>query len=246
MNDHTAYVYDGSFQGLLTCIFQAFDEKADPAEIRTDDKTLLPCVFVETDESKALRVKNWLMRALGREFAETVSLAYLSRVEGAETDILRYVRLAHVRGKNVARDLCDPLVHRVCRLATSVNREKHRIIEFLRFSDYDGWLMSVINPKHFVLPLIAGHFERRFPNEKYFIYDETHGAALSHENGETKIFPVAGFTAAPPTAEEEKFRRLWKLFYDTIEIKERRNHKLRMQHLPKRFWKNITELCGEL
>ena len=36
-----------------------------------------------------------------------------------------------------------------------------------------------------------------------------------------------------PSAEEAQYRRLWKRFYDTIEIKERRNPKLRMSNMPK-------------
>lgn len=242
-----AYIYDGSLEGLLTCVFRAFELREEPAEIRADDRTLFRRVTVETDESKAERVKKRLLRSFGRDFTETLALVYLSGEAGAETDILRYVRLAFERNGAQARDLCDPLVHKMTKLAHAVSREAHRIIEFLRFSDYDGTLVSVINPKYFVLPLIAKHFERRFPNENYFIYDEVHGSALSHEKGKnSELFPVSAFTAAEATEQEQKFRKLWKLFYDTIEIKERHNPKLRVQHLPKRFWKNVTELCDEL
>lgn len=240
------YVYDGSFDGLLTCVFRAFEQKETPAEIRADDKTLFECAYVDTDEAKAARVRKSLRKNFGAEFLETLALVYLSGEADAATDVLRYVRLAFARGRGVTRDLCDPLVYKMTKLARAVRREAHRIIEFLRFSDYDGTLVAVINPKYFVLPLIARHFAQRFPNENYFIYDEQHHAALSHVGGKTELRPVDEFTAAPPTAEEEKFRKLWKLFYDTIEIKARRNHKLRMQHMPKRFWKNVTELCNEL
>ena len=31
------------------------------------------------------------------------------------------------------------------------------------------------------------------------------------------------------------------MFYDTIEVPGRRNHKCRMTHMPKRYWKHMTE-----
>lgn len=240
---NTVYVYDGSFRGFLTCVFRAFDSKEDPADVRTDDRTLLPVLRIETDDVKAARVGKWV-RSLGGYAVEIVTRAFLSREVGADADVIRFLKLANARGADVTRDMCDPLVMKLTRLAKSVGRERARIVEFLRFSDYDGNLAAVVNPKYFVLPLIVRHFEQRFPNENYFIYDEVHGAALAHEKGgASEIFPLSSFTAARPTDEEKRFRTLWKLFYDTIEIKERRNHRLRMQHLPKRFWKNVTELA---
>ena len=42
-----------------------------------------------------------------------------------------------------------------------------------------------------------------------------------------------------------QYRHLWKRFYDTIEIKERRNPKLRMSNMPKRYWETMTEFQDE-
>ena len=40
---------------------------------------------------------------------------------------------------------------------------------------------------------------------------------------------------------EKLFQELWKSYYDTINIKERKNLKVHMQFLPKRFWKFLPE-----
>ena len=50
---------------------------------------------------------------------------------------------------------------------------------------------------------------------------------------------------AAPSAAEAQYRRLWKTFYDTIEIKERHNPKLRQTHMPKRYWETMTEFQDE-
>ena len=50
---------------------------------------------------------------------------------------------------------------------------------------------------------------------------------------------------AAPGEEEAQYRRLWKRFYDTVEIRERHNPKLRQTHMPKRYWDTMTEFQDE-
>ena len=50
---------------------------------------------------------------------------------------------------------------------------------------------------------------------------------------------------APPDEAEKRYRRLWRCFYDTIAIRERENPKLRMSHMPKRFWPLLPELQSD-
>ena len=35
---------------------------------------------------------------------------------------------------------------------------------------------------------------------------------------------------------------LWLRFYDSIAIDERKNEKLRIQNMPKKYWKNLPEM----
>ncbi|MDR1181486.1 MAG: DUF4130 domain-containing protein, partial [Bacteroidales bacterium] len=43
-------------------------------------------------------------------------------------------------------------------------------------------------------------------------------------------------------AEEEcYFQATWKQYLQSISIKERKNPNLQRQHMPKRFWKYLTE-----
>ena len=102
-------------------------------------------------------------------------------------------------------------------------------------------LGAEIAPRNRVLPLLRGHFCERCYNETFFIYDRTHHEALLYANGRSRIVPLASFEAAPPDAEEAAYRKLWTRFYDTIAIRERENPKLRMTHMPKRYWDTMTE-----
>ena len=67
-----AYIYDGSFDGMLCCIFTAIAKKELPTDIfpETDPQfSLCPPRFIETDPEKARRVRGSIPGSplLGRE-----------------------------------------------------------------------------------------------------------------------------------------------------------------------------------
>ena len=41
--------------------------------------------------------------------------------------------------------------------------------------------------------------------------------------------------------DEIYFQNLWKCFYNTISIKERKNPRLQMQYMPKKYWQDLIE-----
>ena len=116
---------------------------------------------------------------------------------------------------------------------------------FVRFSDIGGVLAAEIEPKNRVLPLLRGHFCQRCHDETFFLYDRTHREALFYADGHSAIVPLEEFVMAPPDETEKRYRRLWRCFYDTIAIRERENPKLRMSHMPKRFWPLLTEFQAD-
>ena len=123
--------------------------------------------------------------------------------------------------------------------------EVHLLKGFVRFSDFEGTLAGEIKPKNRVLPLLRPHFCDRMYNEVFLLYDRTHREALAHRPGQWAILPLDEFKMAAPSAQEAQYRRLWKRFYDTIEIKERHNPRLRMTNMPKRYWETMTEFQDE-
>lgn len=62
---NVAYCYDGSFEGLLCCIFESFEKKERPVSIQPEGMgqlTLYPPRAVQTELSKARRVEAGLRR----------------------------------------------------------------------------------------------------------------------------------------------------------------------------------------
>ena len=248
MADHLnlAYRYDGSFDGLLCCVFESYEKKEIPAQIIPPGVvTLYPVREVATDCHKARRVLVSIPKQMGRQALEMVQKAFLTCLEDKERYILLFLRLGYQHGRAVNSMLADEVVNTLFKAVKHLTNESNRFIEFVRFSIINGVLVAQIEPKNFVLPMIAPHFCQRLPNERFFIHDQTHGMALVYEPGQWAIIPADRVELPDFDEEELAYQRLWKLFYETIAVEGRINPRLRMTHMPKRYWRNMTEFATQ-
>lgn len=240
-----SYVYDGTLEGLLCCAFESFQKKENPAEIRTEQTEQLSLYRnrqIITDPERARRVHKGIVRIAFDQAYELIELGFLTCHPQKERLILDFMRLAMQRGKQALSMLTDPTVSALQQAVSALQRESHKFIGFVRFSEYDGILLSFIEPKNRVLSLMATHFADRFPNEQLMICDTSHQEALLARAGEYSIVPLQAFDIPREEAREQQYRVLWKTFYDAIAIEHRGNPQCRMNMMPKRYWKNLTEM----
>lgn len=238
------YQYDGSFDGLLCCVFESYEKREIPEDIVPPDApqtTLLPVKEILTDTQKAERVLTSIPRTMGYPALEFVQHAFLTCLEKKERYILLFLRMGYQYGPSVMNMLADDVVNTLFKAVKHLNNESHLLKGFVRFSIFNGALVAEIEPKNYVLPLLTQHFCERYPEERFLIHDKTHSMALIYQPYRSEIIPIEGLQMPEPDAEEESFRELWRLFYKTIEIQGRHNPKCRMTHMPKRYWNNLTE-----
>ena len=57
----------------------------------------------------------------------------------------------------------------------------------------------------------------------------------------TDLFPEGKLDENLMAEDEKLYQELWKGYFKSMTIKERINLKLHRQHLPKRYWKYLTE-----
>lgn len=242
---NVVYVYDGSFEGLLCCIFESFASKEFPVMIFNESEAN-PSLFsqkkIETDLVKFQRVKKGIITKISIDAYELITDVYFSCHPKKEVLICDFARMGFQIGRKVTKYLSDKCVSAMQKAARQLHNEAHLFKGFVRFLDHRGVLTAIIEPKNFVLPLIAPHFTNRYSGETFMIYDKSHAFALIHRPGEWKILPIQQFTEPPAEEGEQKIRSLWKLFYDTMAIKERENPTCRRNHMPKRFWSHMTEM----
>lgn len=250
MPDRSAliYCYDGSFEGLLCCVFESYYNKEAPSDVISQSEPvplLLPVKTINTDEDKASRVQRSIPQKMGRETFLFIRKAFLTCHPLKDLLILQFLRLGYQYGKSVLNMLTDDTVHKLCAAVRHLENEAHLYQGFVRFSETNGALTAKIEPKNIVLPLIAHHFCERFSEERFLIHDITHDMALIYENKSMTITSVEELELPSPDENEMKFRALWRLFYDTIEIKGRHNPRCRQTHMPKRYWRYLTEMSRE-
>ena len=239
-----AYRYDGSFEGLLSCVYESYYQKELPAMIFSDgeaQETLFPVREIITSPAAAQKVERSIGRSISKEALRLVRVSYLSCMAEREVTILRFLRMGYKIGPTVTSMLADDTVRVITKSVQNVLSESHYYREFLRFSEYNGVLVATIEPKNFVLPLTSPHFCDRFPGEQFLIYDKSHSWAFVYQNGERNLIPLEHLELPEVGAEERQYRILWKRFYDTIAIEGRINPKLRMGNMPKRYWRHMTE-----
>ena len=239
-----AYRYDGSFEGFLCCVFDSFYRRELPAAILPDEmpqETLYPEHWVETDKQHAERVYNSFRSKISPAAAAFIAEAFLSCQPEKERLLLRFIRLGYRYRGAVLDCLADDTVNALTKAVKYLNNEAHFFKEFLRFSEQNGTLAAIIEPQNRVLPLLAEHFCSRYPEERFLIFDSTHREALVYQPYEPVILPLEDFSLPRPEEQEARYRALWKRFYDSVAIEGRYNPKCRMGHMPKRYWRNMTE-----
>lgn len=241
------YVYDGSFQGLLCCVFRSYTQREIPASIQPDmtgqtgQMSLFASCFIESDRQQYERVLASVPKRIGANALTLIRNVYLSCLEEKEMHILRFLRFGYANGPRVLRMLSNDYIAPLLKAQSALRNEAHMFKEFCRFSDASGILISKIAPKNMVLPHLAEHFCSRLRNESFAIYDEVHDMVLLGDHGRAKIMWVEQFEMPDPSPEELVFRRLWKMYYNTIPIAARENRRCQMSHMPKRYWANMTE-----
>ncbi|MDR2571766.1 MAG: TIGR03915 family putative DNA repair protein, partial [Oscillospiraceae bacterium] len=188
-----AYLYDGSFEGLLCCVYESYYQKELPSMIfchSQAQETLFPVKEIITDQEHAQKVKHSIGASISKEALRLVQLCYFSIMENREITILNFLRMGYKIGPTITNMLANDTVSAITKTARNVSSESHYYKEFLRFSDYNGALVAIIEPKNFVLPMIINHYCDRFPSEQFLIYDESHKHAIVYHNFKSAIIPL--------------------------------------------------------
>ena len=265
----TIFIFDGTMDGLLTAVFDAFALKLQPEMLLREGEQLpLFCDFthqVTTDEEKARRVWTGLEQRLSRGGLQIITISWQSEERELPHHLFNYIYKVFCQPKgarSIEHNASDPDVLHVRNTCRRVLHESQRMKQFLRFQKAkDGTYLGVVSPDHNVLPLIIEHFHDRFGDQPWLIYD-------AHRHyGYYYAPPVeAKAKAAPPvriTFENESaipfdledgrlnedllsendqlFQELWRTYFKAICIKERINPRKQLSDMPRRYWKYMTE-----
>jgi probable DNA metabolism protein len=242
------YVYDDSFEGLLTSIYEAYYSSHKPEEIAAhwefEPSLLTEPVYIKSDTEKSDKVYNAIKTKISKDALKQVYYTYLSEINGSSTAAFKYIRLGFKLGKEVDLHLHNDIVLNIHNINKKVSYECHRMLGFVRFKCIDELYYSPIEPDHNILGLIASHFASRLPNENWIIHDLKRDLAVFYNKTEWIVTPFNKEKAQDffKPSENELYESLWKEFFKTIAIEDRKNPRLQKRSMPVRYWKHLTEI----
>jgi len=243
--NHLIVLFDGTFDGLLTVIYNRFYENIRPAYVYRDGyvQQMLGAAMmnVETDYAKSAKVYDAIVKKISNGALHTAYQAHLRDDPEIFTSIYRYIIFGFKVRRDLDKYMKEDFVLNVQSAAKNVSREANLSREFIRFKETkSNVLYAEMGPVNNVLPIVANHFANRFLGLKWIITDKKRGiSAVSNGEG----FLITDMPANPLEFmdNEDEIIALFKAFHKTIAVESRINEKLQTQLLPKRYRRYLSE-----
>lgn len=240
------YYYDGTFDGLLTAVYESYYSTSVPDRIlrcRSVQQSILDRdIDITTDSEKASKVYQAIHKKISYDALRNVYDAYLSELDEIDTFIYRYLRFGFKKGKSVDLYLTSEEVLKVHSAAKKVRSESHLMLGLLRFRKLSGDLYyAPYSPVYNITALISRHFVRRLSDQFWIIHDTQRNLASVYNMKECVLTDLPAELQNQSANADDQFEELWKKYFDSICIKDKINPKLQKRNMPSRYWKYLVE-----
>jgi probable DNA metabolism protein len=249
----TTLFYDGTFEGLLSAVFEIYERKLTLVKLQKGERyhsaLFEEVLTVTTSEVHSNRVLKGLQQKLSPAGVQRLYMAHIAEMENEENNLVGYIRYVFDSPKNIEDDYGNRFVMRLSELIRMIRREKHRMEAFVRFQKLkDETFYATIEPDFNVLPLLVKHFRNRYADQKWIIYDTKRNYGVYYNLHDTEYINLdfstvnkPGDVAAAFTEDESIYQSLWQNYFKSVNIPARKNTKLHIRHIPKRYWRHLTE-----
>ncbi|HQA52868.1 MAG TPA: TIGR03915 family putative DNA repair protein [Spirochaetota bacterium] len=250
------YIYDGSFDSLISLCAELIAAKTIPDNIMPEEKSheyLFDKIHLSFNQNLYDRLNSKLNQISKKAYAD-ICAAFLSETEGMEIKIYNYIQtvLRLSLEKNISQqkiddyleNFADSSIRELNQLSKKVYIERHRFLGLIRFSELsDKTLYAQFEPDHNITLILAPHFKTRLPNDNWIIHDLSRGigAVYDKEKNDYILCCLENSSEIIHSEEENAFRKIWQRYWKEIAIPERKNPKCQLNFMPKRYWKHLTE-----
>ena len=228
-------VYDGTFEGFLSLVYEVYYEKLKPIKIY---KTLPNEIIFEeiksigTMELYSIKVLDAIKTNFPKELIQRILNIFMCDSKEFEMALLEYIIIGFKESKQLY-NINNSCVFFLNSLEKELFRNVHKLTGFIRFEELeDGTLYAKVESKFNVLYFLGKHFLKRFNNQNFIIHDLNRRIAFVKINETFSIQEVAFFDEPNYSSNEQKFQKLWKSFFNGVTLKERINPKLQQQLVP--------------
>ncbi len=238
MNAAKILVYDGSFNGFLTAVFTAFEEKIAVADIQRSQRSqsglFSESKTIITHKVKAKRVWDAIQKK-NHNTIRVIYFTFLSERKNIEMLLYSYIRDIFKNGETEASKMSDQLVSKINQLSEMVAREKYRLEAALKFEQTkDEAFFATISPDYNILPLISKHFRFRYATKRWTIYDLKRMYGLYYNGKEVefikldknRMYSPASPKGGPFSSSEYGSKELWNSHFKKKEVRTKKSDSL--------------------
>jgi probable DNA metabolism protein len=228
-------IYDGTFETFLSLVYEVYYKKLKPTSILKEypDTLILEDIKeIEFNETNSLKVLDALKVKFEKQNFNMIFNIFMCDNDSFEMDLLHYIILGF-KDQGELKNINHPAVFNLQNLQSELFRYNHKMTGFLRFEELeDGTLYAKVDSKFNIVYFQGKHFFKRFNNQSFIIHDIKRKLAFIKNDSFKGIQKVTDFDIPTVSKNEEKFKKLWKTFFDSVAIETRENKKLQQQFVP--------------
>ena len=253
------YQFDGTMTGLLSCVFRAFEFKEFNVQLTAGQvpQSGLFDEFIEvpSNDEHGQRVWQGLKQKVSAKALRNFYYSFLSEQDVAFQHCFNFAVYVFQSQHPVDQDYGHADVLGISQWAKQVGREKHRMEAFVRFKKcQDGLYLSLVKPDFNVLPIIEKHFKARYQDQRWLIYDEQRKYGIYYDLKDVHQIQMNAYEidtnlqlghsqafSVQLDDDELLYDQLWKDYFRSVNIQARKNMRLHVQYVPKRYWRYMNE-----
>jgi probable DNA metabolism protein len=237
-------IYDGSFEGFLSLIFEVYQKKLHVENIYTTNSSCLlsfDAYEISTNKECSTRVFQALKEKFAPKHFELIQTIFLCDKSKDDKQLLEYIILGFKNPKYLY-NINLSCVFQLRELQREYFRLVHRMNGFIRFEELeDKTLYASVEAKFNILPYLGKHFLKRLSSCNFIIHDRARKLAFIKNEDKIDLLQVADFVEPSLSDTDNEFKRLWKTFFTSVSIKERENKKLQQSYVPLLYRKYMNE-----
>ena len=240
------FLTEKSLSGILSALYRAFTLNVFPDDVKEKS---FPCrtltdeyITINGDPNGEKRVKDAVLKYGGERSLSAVKVCLLSCDENALKYAFGFLKLTLNNKQCELENLSEKAVADFLYCTNKVLFERHRFTGFLRFKETEnGILYAPYSPDNDITRLLMPHFISRLSLIPFVIHDLKRKTVGISDGKTFKMINTDAVADLRLSDDEKDCERLFRSYYNSVNIKERKNLKQQDNFLPRRYRKNMPE-----
>ena len=235
------YLVENTYFGLLSAVYKFYTEKPTNLKVYNNFSQLSfidDAIIVETDEEKANRIDKRLKSLLKRSNYYDIKVALKSGNANAIDIIFNYICEILNAQQDISDNYNNNYVFSFSEILLKVKKEIHHLKGFIRFSKLEnGIYYAFYKPDNDIIEMILPHFISRYKSMPFILHDITFNKLCAYNGKEYKIVNKK----IAPLKVKDDYNKLFKTYYESVNISSRKNVKTMKNFMPKRYHVSMPE-----